>query len=267
MQQYNTPQNGPMLHIHAAGRTATGRLREQNEDAFVLSDVSDEKLAEQLGRLYVLADGTGGNVAGETASQIAIQTIPGVYYHQSEGDSPLIRLQQAFSAADSHIRERSSIDQKYAGIATTCTAVVVRGTRLWIGHIGDSRAYLVHTSSQFQRPIERLTTDHSQVASQVRAGNLSHEQMRRSPEDRDVLLRALGQSRENNSYPDFIMCNIHPGDALVLCSDGLWGALTEEQIASIVQNNSAQQACDELVRLAGNAGGDEDISAILLSFF
>jgi serine/threonine protein phosphatase PrpC len=265
MNQHNTFSKGRALQLHVAGHSETGRLRDHNADAFALYHLSDPRQAEQLGRLYLLADGTGSHAAGQVASRIAIETIPAVYYDQNAGDAPLRRLQQAFFAAHSRISEFAAFHPEYAEIATTCTAVVVRDTRIWIAHIGDSRAYLVHTSAQARPTITRLTTDHSMVASQVRAGELSAEQMRHSP-GRDIFLRALGKSEENNPFPDFTMHAVRAGDRLVLCTDGLWSALTEEQIAHIVSARPSQQACEELVRLANEAGGDENISIIILSF-
>ncbi len=90
--------------------------------------------------------------------------------------------------------------------------------------------------------------------------------MRVSPADRDILLRALGGSEENLPYPDFTMQEVRAGDALILCRDGLWSAMTEEQIAHIVFSMPAQQACEALVRLADEAAGDENISVVMLSF-
>ncbi len=99
----------------------------------------------------------------------------------------------------------------------------------------------------------------------VRAGELSPEQLRHSP-GRDIFLRALGKSEENNPYPDFTMNEVRAGDALVLCSDGLWSAVTEDQVAHVVCTMPPQQAGEELVRLANEAEGDENISIIILSF-
>jgi serine/threonine protein phosphatase PrpC len=266
MQQHPPSPHERPLHIQVAGCSATGRLLQRNEDAFALYDLSAPEQAALLGKLYVLADATGSPSTGETASRIAIEIIPAVYYYQSKSASLLGRLQEAFFAAHHRIREFASLQPERSQMMTTCTAVLVKEMRLWIAHIGDSRAYLVHPDSSSQSIIERLTTDHSRVAAQVRAGDLALEQMRSSPQDRDILLRALGQSDEDNAYPDFIIRNISPGDALVLCSDGLWSALTEEQIASVVRSAPLQQACEELVYWANETGGDENISAIILSF-
>jgi PPM family protein phosphatase len=265
MNQHNTLSKGPAMRLSVAGHSETGRLLERNADALVLYNLSDSQQAKRFGSLYLLADGTGNHAAGELASRIAVETIPAIYYQQSNSDSPLVRLQRAFNAAHTSICEFATNHPEYAEMATTCTAVVIWGTRFWTAHIGDSRAYLVRASSWSRPTITRLTTDHSAVAGMVRAGELSPEQARHSP-DRDIFLRALGKSEENNPFPDFTMRDARPGDVLVLCSDGLWSALTEEQIAHIVSTMPLQQASEELVQLANEAGGDENISVIILSF-
>jgi serine/threonine protein phosphatase PrpC len=266
MKQHKTSSRNRPLRLHVVGKSERGHLLEDNADAFALYNLSEPQQAEQLGKLYLIADGTGNFTTGKSASRIAIETIFAVYYEQCEGDSPLGRLQQAFIAADARIREVAALQQEYKDSTTTCTAVVIRGTRIWIAHIGDSRAYLIRTPSRFQPKITRLTTDHSLVAARVRAGILPAEAMRRSPDERDILLRALGGSEEIHPFPDFVMYDVRPADALVLCSDGLWSVLEENQIAEVVYSLPPQQACEELVRRADEAGGDENMSIVLLSF-
>lgn len=251
-------------HLSVAGYSETGRLLAWNEDAFALYDKLNSQWVKQFGRLYLLADGVGGSPENQTASRIAIETIPAVYYAQQEYDSPLVRLQQAFLTAHTRIREYAD-EEGYAKLETTCTAVVVKETQFWIAHVGDSRAYLVQPSSASIPPITRLTMDHSLAAAQVRAGDLTPAQIRLSPE-RDTFLRTLGGREYESPYPDFIIHDIHEGDTLVLCSDGLWSALTEEQIAHYVGTLPTQQACETLVQLANAAEGDENISIIVISF-
>jgi serine/threonine protein phosphatase PrpC len=265
MNRHKASPQEQTLHLHVAAQSETGHQLERNADAFAFYDLSDPQQTERLGRLYVLADGTGDDDGGEIASRIAVETIPAVYYEPGADDSPLIRLQRAFFAAHCCIHEFATLHREYDTIATSCTAVVVRGTHAWIAHIGDSRAYLVRTSPSSQPSIIRLTTDHSLTARMVRAGELPPEQLRYAP-DRDIFLRALGKSEEDNPYPDFAMPVVYAGDTLVLCSDGLWSAVTEEQIAHFIDTMPPQQACEALVRLANDAGGDENISIIILSF-
>jgi serine/threonine protein phosphatase PrpC len=252
--------------LNVAGLSVTGPLLERNADAFALFNLSDASQAERWGELYLLADGIGSYPGGEIASRIAVDTIPAAYYYGSDGTSILGRLQQAFFAAQTRIHEFVTQNPEYAGMATTCTAAVIKGMQVWIAYLGDSRVYLVRPSSRRHPAIRRLTTDHSMVAAQVRAGNLLPEQMRHSPIERDILLRALGESRENNPFPDFIMHDVRPGDVLILCSDGLWSAVSEDQIAHVVSTMPPGQACEKLARMAIDAGGDENITMIILSF-
>jgi serine/threonine protein phosphatase PrpC len=266
MNQHIVFSNESTLHLNVAGLSVTGPLLKRNADAFALFDLSDARLAERWGQLYLLADGIGSHSGGEIASRIAVETIPVAYYYGSDGTSILGRLQQAFFAAQTRIHEFVTQNPEYAGMATTCTAAVIKGMGVWIAYLGDSRVYLVRPSSRRHPTIMRLTTDHTMVAAQVRAGNLTPEQMRHSPVERDILLRALGESTENNPFPDFTMHDVRPGDIFILCSDGLWSAVSEDQIASVVSTMPQEQAGEELVRMAIDAGGDENITMIILSF-
>jgi len=289
MHQQNSRSGGARLRISAAGCSDTGRVRQHNEDTVALCEPLDQTLLTQLGWLYLLADGAGGHAAGEVASRIAVETIAAVYYDQpashnptenmfqSSGvvkhlhgplrdlDTPLMQIQQAFFAAHTRIRELAALKREYAGMATTCIAAVVKGTQLLIAHAGDSRAYLIHTSSEALPTITRLTTDHSMVTELARAGIISPEQMQNSP-SRHIVLRALGGSQQDRTGPDVTTCVMQAGDHLLLCCDGLWSMLTEERMARVVSRNAPQAACNELIRLANEAGGEDNISAVVLSF-
>lgn len=253
------------LKLHAAGYSGAGRFSQPNEDAFALYDVSDAQQANLCGKLYLIADGTGNHAAAQAASRIAIETVPAVYYSQNAGDAPLRRLQHAFFAAHAHICDYAASHEELREMATTCTAVVVKENRAWVAHIGDSRVYLIRPSSQIRPSMTRITTDHSLAAGMIRAGELEPSQMR-SVAHRDIFLKALGNSKENNPYPDFAIQQVRSGDVLLLCSDGLWSALKEDDIIDVVSALPAQKACEELVHLAKDVGGDENISVILLSF-
>ena len=278
----------PGLHVSAAGCSDTGRVREQNEDAIALCEPADQALLSQLGQLYLLADGAGGHAAGEVASKTAVETISAVYYQQirrqiaEEGafrssdvlpqfdasctdlDAPIAHIRRAFSAADAQIRKRASHTPAYFGMVTTCIAAVVQSTRLVIAHVGDSRAYLIHLTPA-GTAISRLTRDHSMAEELVRAGILSAEKAQNSP-SRHILIRALGNSSQNDTGPDITTCEVQVGDHLLLCCDGLWSMLTDEQIAAVVSQNTPEAACHHLIQLANQAGGEDNISAIVLSF-
>jgi len=289
MDQKDSSPKVTELHVRAASRSDIGRVRKHNEDAIALCEPSDQTLLAQLGRLYLLADGAGGHAAGEVASQVAVETIAATYYDQrtsahpvenvsqSPGEVshlhgqppdlaiPVRQIQQAFIAADTRIGELATLKPEYAGMATTCVAAVVKDAQLVIAHIGDSRAYLIRPSPASLPTITRLTTDHSMVTALVQAGVITPEQMHSSP-SRHIILRVLGGSKQDSPDPDVTTCTVQAGDYLVLCCDGLWSLLSEERIAKVVSSNSPQAACDELVRLANEAGGEDNISVVVLSF-
>ncbi len=164
-----------------------------------------------------------------------------------------------------HLCKLVTLKPQYAGMATTCIAAVVKNARLVIAHIGDSRAYMIRTLPGSPPTVTRLTTDHSMVTALLGAGIISPEQIHTSP-SRHMLLRMLGGGEDNQAGPDVTTCLVHAGDHLVLCCDGLWSKLTEEQIATVVSRNMAQAASDRLVELANEAGGEDNISAVVLSF-
>ena len=286
MRQQDVSSEPTRVHISAAGCTDKGRVREQNEDTIGLCEPPDQFQKSQLGNLYLLADGAGGHAAGEVASQIAVETIADVYYHQTPAtgeirqtqeilahlDGPLPdlgravrQIQRAFLAAHARILELAVLTPEYYGMITTCLAAVVKDTQILIAHIGDSRAFLIHPSSVLLPSLTQLTSDHSLAAAMVQAGILSIQQVQRSP-TRHIILRALGHGGQNYVGPDITTCKARVGDSLVLCCDGLWSMLPDELIASVVVRNTPQAACNELIRLANEAGGEDNISVVILSF-
>ena len=289
MLQQDSSADDMELRISAAGCTDTGRVRERNEDTIALYEPPDKTLVAQLGHLFLLADGAGGHAAGEIASREAVETIAAVYYQQAslpelnseqfhsqelvqhldgyfaDVDAPIVRLRQAFKAAHTRLRKLAALKPQYAGMATTCIAAVVKNDHLVIAHIGDSRSYLIRSLPGSPPSIRCLTTDHSMVKALVQAGVISPEQMNTAP-SRHMLHRMLGGPEDNIPGPDIVTCLLHAGDHLLLCCDGLWSKLAEEQIATVVSRNPPQAACDQLVHLANEAGGEDNISAVVLSF-
>lgn len=289
MQQQKPSLGVIKLRITVASCSDTGRVREHNEDAIAFCEPSDQTLLAQVGRLYLLADGAGGHAAGEVASRTAVETIAVAYYDQTGSgyplehvpqphgevkhlhgplgdlDTPFIQIQRAFFAAHTRIHQLGTLKQEYSGMLTTCLAAVVKNNRLLIAHVGDSRAYLIRPMSGSPPAITRLTSDHSLVTELARAGIISPEQMQ-SSSSRHVILRALGGQKPDYAGPDITTCIVQAGEYLLLCCDGLWSLLTEEQIARVVCGTTPQKACDELIWLANEAGGKDNVSVILLSF-
>lgn len=289
MQQQNPSPLGARLHVNAASCSDTGRVRKHNEDAILLCQPADPAVSTPLGWLYLLADGAGGHAAGEIASRLAVETIASAYYdqtpthptveHESQNQSliqhlhghlqdldiPLLCIRRAFLAAHARIRAVSAATPEYTGMITTCMAAVVKGAQLLLAHVGDSRAYMIRPSPGNVPTITCLTADHSMVEELVKAGIISPEQ-RQNSSSRHIILRALGEKTQAGPYPDILTCIVQAGDCLLLCCDGLWSMLSEEQIAGVVSSHTPQAACDELIRLANEAGGEDNISAVVLSF-
>lgn len=287
-QQHHSAREAGLC-VSAVGCSDTGRVREQNEDTIALCEPSDQALLAQFGRLYLLADGAGGHAAGEVASKIAVETVSTVYYHRvlSQGgdegtfrsedvlqqldasfadlDVPIVHIRRAFATAHMQIREQASLTPAYFGMVTTCIAAIIKNARLVIAHVGDSRAYLIRPSPTGTPVITRLTRDHSMGEELARVGVISPEKARDSP-SRHVLIRALGGNVQNDTRPDIKTCSVQAGDHLVLCCDGLWNMLPDERIAAVVSRNTPEAACNELVQMANQAGGEDNISAIVLSF-
>lgn len=223
-------------------RTDKGRVREGNED---------ERLIDRRMDLYAVADGMGGHQAGEVASQTAIEALRAAV---ANGTS----IRDAITQANEAVLERSAGDERLRGMGTTMTAATLAaGGTLLIGHVGDSRAYLVRDGE-----LRQVTEDHSLVEEMVRGGELTPEQAEVHPQ-RSVITRALGiePAVEVDMYP----VELHDGDRILLCSDGLSGMVRTEDIAAILQREpDPQKAANKLVDAANKAGGEDNITVVIL---
>jgi serine/threonine protein phosphatase PrpC len=245
------------LHVTAAGQTHLGR-RPLNEDAWSMAQGADHAhLWAERGRLYAVADGMGGHAAGEVASKLAIETLGREYY---AGDDlslpPTLRLQRAILAANQEVYEQSALQESQAGMGTTIVAAVVREDWLTIANVGDSRAYLVRGGEA-----QQLTRDHSWVAEQVASGTLSQEEAENHAY-RHVVTRCLGH--RPNVQVDLFEHALEPGDAILLCSDGLNNQVSDADIAHILSEHPPAEAANRLVTLAYESGGADNITAIVL---
>lgn len=279
------------LRVQAASCSDAGRVRTQNEDALALCEPPDQKLLAQLGRLYLLADGAGGHAAGEVASRIAVETIAEVYYQpnisagkaeedsQAPGDVthahgalpdldlPCIQIARAFSTAHTRIRQLAAQHVEYTGMITTCLAVVIKGTNLLVAHLVRSSrpSSFLSLFAGSQPTITSLTRDHSMATALAQVGTLSAEELHRSP-SRHILIHALGENSLHPTGPDMTTRVLQAGERVMLCCDGLWSLVPEEHMALVVMRYPPQKACAELIRLANEAGGTDNISVIVLSF-
>ena len=229
------------MRIIAGVATDVGRVREGNEDAFVVEPP-----------LYAVADGMGGARAGEVASQLALQTIIDM---QRTGTGS---LEDEVREANHVVFERAGSDERYAGMGTTLTAALASPDAIRLAHVGDSRAYLLRAGA-----LRQLTRDHTLVDRMVAAGEITRDEADVHPH-RNVLLRALGTEPTVDIEARDV--GLLEGDRVLLCSDGLTTMITEDQILAILQATvgNPQDAADRLVRAANHAGGIDNITALVL---
>jgi protein phosphatase len=242
-----------LLMVTGAMRTNVGLVRTNNEDsvAFVLPRHNAGGLPDAA--LLVVADGMGGHAAGEVASQMAIASLCSGFY-DARGDIPDI-LRTCLQQANAAVYERSLADPACAGMGTTCTAIAVSGNAAYLGHVGDSRAYLHRKGEK----MHQISPDHTLVGDLVRLGSITREEAE-THEDRNVLVKALGTkpTLEPTVWTEGLP--LRAGDILILCSDGLSDLVSADTIERISDQDDPLDACDQLVAAALEAGGYDNIS-------
>jgi protein phosphatase len=234
--------------------TDVGQVRDHNEDALDTYQPREREVLAQKGRLYLVADGMGGHVAGEVASECVVKTVMASYY---ESQAPTVRraLSEAIQRANMALYEATSGEESRRKMATTLVGAVVLGRQLHVANIGDSRAYLLRGDA-----IRRLTEDHSFVTELVKRGRISEEEATNHPQ-RNVVTRALGT--QPTVKADFYEEAIQPGDTVILCTDGLWGEVSEEEIMqTATQPLNPEETARELVTLANQRGGPDNAGLV-----
>ena len=265
----------PRIHVEVFAKTDLGRTRDHNEDRFLVADLTRNASSLQpdvrqheigpRGTLLMVADGMGGAAAGELASQMATDTI---YAHLAktwieEGDATAqrfaYRLKEAVEVANTSIHAHAKAHPEVRGMGTTTTAAGVLNDHLYLTQVGDSRAYLIRGGEAHQ-----ITKDQSLMQRLVEAGELTEEEAAQS-ERRNIILQALGP--DPKVKVDLTHQELRRGDILVLCSDGLSGQVKKEEIAKIVMAASdLPAACDQLVALANQRGGPDNITVVVARF-
>jgi PPM family protein phosphatase len=229
-----------------------GCVRELNEDSGRYVQPDDPEVLQQKGVLLVVADGMGGHKAGEVASGLAVEVVSQAYYDDS-GD-PRSALEQAFHKANRSIHDEAEKDSTKSGMGTTCTALVLQNGTAISAHVGDSRLYLIRDGS-----IYLMTEDHSAVMEMVKAGLITLEQARHHPE-KNVILRAMGSHPEVEVTTWQEPFPVRAGDHFLLCSDGLYDLVQDDEIRQIVELSVPQTACENLIALAKERGGHDNIT-------
>jgi serine/threonine protein phosphatase PrpC len=249
-------------HLTFGQATDVGMVRSNNQDS-AFSFMATTRSVEQRPDfgLFIVADGMGGHHDGEKASAITAQTVSAyvmqhVYLPMLMGENEADRVPIIEALIAAVHKANADIIAKVPDGGTTLSAVAVVGDLPYIVHVGDSRVYLITKDG-----VEQITRDHSLVQRLIELDQLTREEAAVHPQ-KNVLYRALGQSE--SLEVDALTRRLPPNSRLMLCSDGLWNWVDEQEIVDIAMKNSPQEACDKLVALANTHGGNDNITAILL---
>ncbi|RLB59173.1 MAG: Stp1/IreP family PP2C-type Ser/Thr phosphatase [Deltaproteobacteria bacterium] len=248
------------MQLVAAGKTDVGVKRSHNEDNFLT-------LPEE--HVFVVADGMGGHSSGEIASQIAVEGIAN-FFKATRQDEDITwpykmdknrpydenRFIMSIKLANLRIFEASQRESRYRGMGTTIAGMNFVERDILVAHVGDSRVYRIRSGK-----IDQLTEDHSLLNDYIKAKKLTQEEIDNFPH-KNVIVRALGM--KETVLVDLSRLPVQPGDVYLACSDGLSGMVTDEQILDVVNNNSdLHQVTEILIKMANQAGGVDNITAVL----
>jgi serine/threonine protein phosphatase PrpC len=250
-----------VLSIEAFGKTDVGRKRQHNEDAM---------LVDQALGLYIVADGMGGHAAGEVASARSVEVVrqhllanKGVLKDLAKDTAQTARaaasslVEVAVQRACADIYKLATNDASKRGMGTTFVCLVISGSKGVIGHVGDSRIYLVRNSQ-----CHRLTEDHTLIAAQIKAGTITREQAA-SSQYRNVITRAVGI--QESVQVDTLIVDVVPGDLFMLCSDGLHGYVADDEVAALVASTPVKDLPERFVALANERGGKDNITTVVVT--
>lgn len=247
------------FRLQVAQRTETGRKRPNNEDNLVSVVPEDQRLLQDKGALFVVADGMGGHDLGEVASELTIQQVKDAYYHDLQNDIPTA-LQYAVKQANIAICQanetRRGQGEDGFGMGATCVAAVLHEQMLYAANVGDSRVYVLHAGQ-----LRQITRDHSIVAQMVERGEITPAQVR-THEKRNQIYRSLGEKPELEV--DLFTEPVEEGDTLILCTDGLWEMIEDDDLRAIIEQYGPDESVQRLIARANEAGGPDNVTAIVV---
>ena len=240
------------MKITVYGETDVGLKREKNEDSFLIDSDID---------LYVVADGMGGQKGGDLASKLAVAAMREVVInHRNEHTyfSPSAMLEEGYTEASRRIFEESQREQHFLqGMGTTLVTSYFHKDNLYIGNVGDSRAYLFNGEHMWQ-----ITDDHSLLNEHIKAGLIKDSEAD-DFQAKNVITRSVGFEREVRC--DIYQRKVQPGDFYLLCSDGLSGLVKDQRIHEICTSNSLEDSVKICIEEAKNNGGDDNITVLIIS--
>lgn len=238
-----------LLRLEWFGLSDTGMVRDHNEDSFFCAGKEDTGL-------FLVADGMGGHDSGEVASRIAVETVCRCVREAAEKENDPIELirRSVLEANEAVVSEGS---KNGSNMGTTLGVALVAESRAYIASVGDSRAYWIENGS-----ISQITEDHSLVAKLVAAGKLKKEEARNHPKS-NLLYRTIGADK--NVTVDTFDLDLRKGGCLLLCTDGLWGEVIDEDIhRACIAEKDTRAACARLIRMANENGGKDNITAVMV---
>ena len=244
------------IRVHIAAASDQGRVRIENQDYHDYC-VPEKGCQDPKGILLALADGMGGHAGGQKASRIAVETLIREYYRPSQRPIPE-SLEQAVRKANAEVMAHAEVHPELRGMGSTLTALVLQQDVVCYAHVGDSRGYLIQNGIMTQ-----FTQDHSLVADLVRAGVITPQDAKVHPE-RNIITQAIGMGDELEVDWAPLPGKPQKGQTYLLCCDGLYGQVEEEQIQTILARTpDLDTACQHLVALANENGGPDNITVIV----
>jgi serine/threonine protein phosphatase PrpC len=272
MTEASPSQPAGDIRVHIFGRTDVGRIREHNEDSFIIADLTRKsrsireedriQVVGDRGSLMAVCDGMGGAAAGEVASELAVNII---YEKLVEGDLPrdhddlARRMVRAVEAAGLRIYSEAKLDRHHRGMGTTATVAAMLDSFLFLGQVGDSRAYILRNQQLVQ-----VTRDQSLVNQLIEAGQLTEEEAENF-EHNNIILQALGTA--DTVQVDLTFVPLRRGDVLLMCSDGLSGMVRYDDIRqTLLDHPDTVEACKVLTDKANDAGGHDNVTVIVARF-
>jgi protein phosphatase len=241
--------------VRFAALTDVGVKRSHNQDACTTQPAVDESTFAVQGHVFVVADGMGGHAVGEKASAKAVRDIPFLYAKHVR-DGLISAVRRAFQETNAGIYAIGQQNPEFRGLGTTSTALILRPEGAWIGHVGDSRAYRIRNGQA-----EQLTFDHSWVWEIAKRQGVDPDDL--GDFKKNVIIRSLGPDPEvevdiEGPHP------VHPGDTFLLCSDGLTGVVSAQEVGAVVTALAPDEAVRFLVHLANLRGGPDNITVIIV---
>lgn len=248
-----------MIKIESYGMSNVGMKRSHNEDHYLMNDDL---------QLYVVADGMGGHLGGEFASKMAVATVEEVVQRLSGPEATIIpgvnsenvsqgeKLRFAIQEAGKRIYDQSLYDETLKGMGTTTVASLIQDHQAYVANVGDSRGYFIRDGE-----IRQITEDHSLVSEQVRAGILSANDAK-GHRLKNIITRSVGYQEEVD--PDVKIHELKVGDKILMCSDGLSNLVEDREILELVSKASLKEACENLIALANERGGDDNITVVVI---